>query len=386
MTPPSRSSPSPPRRSPASRTGATPPSWQGRSTARRSRSSPERSSSGSSANEHVDTVVFAYSDVPHETVMHAASRVLAAGADFTLLGPDRTMLKSRRPVLAVGATRTGAGKSQTTRYLAALLAERGITPGRHPPSDALRRPRRAACPAVSRPTTTSTDTRRRSRSERNTSPTSTPGASSTPASTTRRSCTRPSWRPTSSCGTAATTTSRSIGPDLYIVVADPLRPGDERRYHPGETNLRMADVVIINKIDSAEPAAIAAVRAAIEELNPAAQIVTGALRPDARRSVDRGQARRRGRGRPDADPRRHAVRRRGRRRPAVRRGPPGRPAARRCRLDPRRPRPLSGARAARARHGLRDRPDPRARGDPQRRRRGPRPVGDADRPDSPADS
>jgi len=82
----------------------------------------------------VDTVVFAYSDVSHETVMHAASRALAAGADFTLLGPERTMLRSRRPVLAVGATRTGAGKSQTTRYLAALLGDRDLTPVvvRHP--------------------------------------------------------------------------------------------------------------------------------------------------------------------------------------------------------------------------------------------------------------
>ncbi|HLO36419.1 MAG TPA: hypothetical protein VK194_10070, partial [Candidatus Deferrimicrobium sp.] len=76
----------------------------------------------------VDQVVFAYSDVSHETVMHAASRVLAAGADFELLGPQRTMIKSHRPVLAVGATRTGAGKSQTTRYLAGLLADAGLTP------------------------------------------------------------------------------------------------------------------------------------------------------------------------------------------------------------------------------------------------------------------
>ena len=85
-------------------------------------------------DERVDMVVFAYSDVTHETVMHAASRALAAGADFTLLGPARTMLRSRRPVLAIGATRTGTGKSQTTRYLAAVLAEQGITPVviRHP--------------------------------------------------------------------------------------------------------------------------------------------------------------------------------------------------------------------------------------------------------------
>jgi predicted GTPase len=84
--------------------------------------------------ERVDLVVFAYSDVSHATVMHAASQALAAGADFELLGPRSTMISSHRPVIAVGATRTGSGKSQTTRFLAALLAERGITPVviRHP--------------------------------------------------------------------------------------------------------------------------------------------------------------------------------------------------------------------------------------------------------------
>ena len=74
------------------------------------------------ADSRVDTVVFAYSDVSHEFVMHEASRVLAAGADFALLGPARTMLPSVRSVIAIGATRTGAGKSQTTRAIAALLA------------------------------------------------------------------------------------------------------------------------------------------------------------------------------------------------------------------------------------------------------------------------
>ena len=95
---------------------------------------PENDLERTIRDEHVDTVVFAYSDVANEFVMQQASRVLAAGADFTLLGPDRTMVKSHRPVLAVGATRTGAGKSQTTRYLAALLAEHGLNPVviRHP--------------------------------------------------------------------------------------------------------------------------------------------------------------------------------------------------------------------------------------------------------------
>jgi predicted GTPase len=224
-------------------------------------------------DREVDEVVFAYSDVSHETVMHAASRVLAAGADFSLLGPARTMLKSRRPVLAVGATRTGAGKSQTTRYLAGLLAERGLTPVviRHPMPYgdlvAQRVERFATYDDLDRFETTIEE--------------------------------REEYEPHLDAGRvvyagvdyeailhAAELEADVIlwdggnndfpfyAPDLYIVVADPLRPGDERRYHPGETNVRMADAVIVNKIDSAEPAAIDAVRASVAELNPRAAILT----------------------------------------------------------------------------------------------------------------
>ena len=224
-------------------------------------------------DEHVDTVVFAYSDVSHETVMHVASRALAAGADFTLLGPARTMLESRRPVIAVGATRTGSGKSQTTRYLAALLAERGITPVviRHPMPYgdlvAQRVQRFATYDDLDRHDTTIEE--------------------------------REEYEPHIEAGRvvyagvdyeailrAAEGEADVIlwdggnndfpfyRPDLFVVVADPLRPGDELRYHPGETNVRMADVVVINKVDSAEPAALDTVRAAIAELNPRAQVVT----------------------------------------------------------------------------------------------------------------
>jgi predicted GTPase len=222
--------------------------------------------------EGVGTVIFAYSDVSHETVMHAASRALAAGADFTLLGPERTMVRSRRPVLAVGATRTGAGKSQTTRYLAALLADRGLTPVvvRHPMPygdlAAQRVQRFATYEDLDRHETTIEE--------------------------------REEYEPHLDAGRVvyAGVDYEAIlheaeleadvvlwdggnndfpfyRPDLYVVVADPLRPGDERRFHPGETNLRMADVVIVNKVDSAEPAAIDAVRASIAELNPAANVV-----------------------------------------------------------------------------------------------------------------
>jgi len=223
-------------------------------------------------DQHVDEVVFAYSDVSHETVMHNASRVLAVGADFSLLGPHRTMIKSDRPVLAVGATRTGAGKSQTTRYLAGLLAAQGLTPViiRHPMPYgdlvAQRVERFATYEDLDRFDTTIEE--------------------------------REEYEPHLDAGRVvyAGVDYEAIlreaeleadvilwdggnndfpfyAPDLYVVVADPLRPGDERRYHPGETNVRMADVVIINKIDSAEATAIDAVQASVAELNPRAEVL-----------------------------------------------------------------------------------------------------------------
>ena len=220
----------------------------------------------------VTTVVFAYSDVSHETVMHAASRALAAGADFTLLGPAHTMIRSRRPVVAVGASRTGAGKSQTTRYVAALLARRGLHPVviRHPMPYgdlvAQRVERFATYSDLDRFETTIEE--------------------------------REEYEPHLDAGRivyagvdyeailrAAEDESDVIlwdggnndfpfyRPDLFIVVVDPLRPNDERHFHPGETNIRMADVVVINKIDAAEPEAVDLVRSEVVALNPAAIVV-----------------------------------------------------------------------------------------------------------------
>ena len=224
--------------------------------------------------EHdVDVVVFAYSDVSHETVMHAGSRALAAGADFTLLGPRRTMLKSRRPVVAISAVRTGSGKSQTTRYIASLLAERGATPVviRHPmPYGDL------AAQAVQRFASYDDLDRHHTTIEE-----------------------REEYEPHIDAGRvvyagvdyaaileAAEEEADVIlwdggnndfpfyVPDLAVVVADPLRAGHELGFHPGETNLRMADVVIINKVDSAEPAAVEGLKATIAEANAGAAIVT----------------------------------------------------------------------------------------------------------------
>jgi len=224
-------------------------------------------------DEHIDTVVFAYSDVTHETVMHAASRALAAGADFSLLGPQRTMLKSRRPVLAVGATRTGAGKSQTTRHLAALLAARGLTPVviRHPMpyGDLLaqRVQRYATYADLDRYQTTIEE---REEYEPHLDAGRVVYAGVDYEAILRQAETEADvilWD-------GGNNDYPFYRPDLYVVVADPLRPGDERHYHPGEVNVRMADVVIINKIDSAEPAAVEAVRATLAELAPQARVVT----------------------------------------------------------------------------------------------------------------
>jgi predicted GTPase len=220
----------------------------------------------------VHEVVFAYSDVTHEHVMHAASAALAAGADFRLMGPASTMLRSAKPVVAVCATRTGAGKSQTTRRVARILEGAGIRPAvvRHPmPYGDLR------AQAVQR--------------------------FATPADLDAAACTieeREEYEPHIAEGRvvlagvdygailhAAEGEADVVvwdggnndfpfyRPDLHITVTDPLRAGDEVRYHPGETNLRMADAVVVNKVDSASPEQLHAVQAAVALANPRAQVV-----------------------------------------------------------------------------------------------------------------
>jgi len=221
----------------------------------------------------VDTVVFAYSDVSHETVMHAASRALAAGADFELLGPRHTMLQSRRPVVAVCAIRTGSGKSQTTRYMAGLLAERGLRPVviRHPmpygdlPAQAVQR--YATYEDLDRYDTTIEE---REEYEPHLDAGRVVYAGVDYEAILREAETEADvilWD-------GGNNDFPFYRPDLFVVVADPLRPGHESAFHPGEMNARMADVVIINKIDSAEQRAVDAVRAAIHELNPRAEILT----------------------------------------------------------------------------------------------------------------
>jgi predicted GTPase len=224
------------------------------------------------ADKHADLVVFAYSDVAHEHVMHTASRALACGADFELLGPARTMIPSTKPVLATGATRTGAGKSQTTRYLAALLEKEGlkVVVVRHPMPYgdlvAQRVQRYAEYADLDRYDTTIEE---REEYEPHLDAGRVLYAGVDYEAILRQAEQEADvvlWE-------GGNNDFPFYKPDLFIVIADPLRPGHELRYHPGETNVRMADAIIVNKIDSATPEQIAEVKASIAMLNPGAKVI-----------------------------------------------------------------------------------------------------------------
>ena len=224
----------------------------------------------------VEQVVFAYSDLAHAEVMHLASRALAAGADFTLLGPQRTMISAGVPVIAVSAVRTGCGKSPVSRWISRELRRRGLRVAvlRHPmPYGDLARQ----------------DVQR----------------FAARADLDRASCTieeREEYEPHLAIGNvvyAGVDYARIVAaaerdadlilwdggnndfpflrPDLHIVLADPLRAGHETAYHPGEAVLRMADVVLLAKADAADPGAVERVIEAVRRANPNAKILRGAM-------------------------------------------------------------------------------------------------------------
>lgn len=224
------------------------------------------------AVQDIDQVVFSYSDVSHEYVMHKASLVLSCGADFRLLGPENTMIRSKLPVIAVTGVRTGVGKSQTSKYIAQLLISSGkkVAVVRHPmPYGNLEQQ------IVQR--------------------------FSDYADLDLHKCTieeREEYEPYIDLGIvvyAGVDYEKILRKaeeeadviiwdggnndfpfyfsDLHIVVVDPHRPGDELKFHPGETNLRMADVVVINKVDSADPEDVFTVKKSVESLVPDAKIV-----------------------------------------------------------------------------------------------------------------
>lgn len=220
-------------------------------------------------------VVFAYSDVPHEVVMHKASMVLAAGADFKLMGFSSTQVKSTKPVVSVCAVRTGSGKSQTTRRVSMILREMGykVAAIRHPmPYGDLVKQK------VQR--------------------------FATYADLDRQECTieeREEYEPHLDNGVivyagvdyeailrqaeqevdiilwdGGNNDFSFYVPDLSIVVADPHRPGHEMLYHPGETNIRSADVFVINKVDTANPENVITVRNNLHAANPDAVVIEAA--------------------------------------------------------------------------------------------------------------
>ncbi len=222
-----------------------------------------------------DQVIFAYSDVSHEYVMHKASQVLAVGADFRLMGPETTMLKSSKPVVAISAVRTGSGKSQTTRRVCEILTAMGkhVVAVRHPmPYGDL------VAQAVQR--------------------------FADYADLDKYHCTieeREEYEPHLDRGTivyagvdygailrqaeqeadvvvwdGGNNDMPFFRPDLHIVVADPHRAGHELRYYPGETNLRMADVVVVNKIDTADLEQVSRVYSSVEKVAPGAIVVDAA--------------------------------------------------------------------------------------------------------------
>jgi len=224
------------------------------------------------ATQTIDRVVFAYSDVAHEYVMHQASRVLAGGANFVLLGPVRTMISSTRPLVATGATRTGAGKSQTTRYLARLLEEQGlrVVVVRHPmPYGDLvkQRVQRFA-------TYADLDRHETTIEEREEYEPHLDAGRVLYAGVDYEAILREAEKEADVVvWDGGNNDFPFYKPDLFVVVADPLRPGHEMHYHPGETNVRMADVVVINKVDSATPEQVITVRESVARLNPRAEVI-----------------------------------------------------------------------------------------------------------------
>lgn len=225
--------------------------------------------------EKIDRVVFSYSDVPHAHVMHKASIVLASGADFLLLGPAQTMIKATVPVIAVCAVRTGCGKSQTTRWLSHRLKQQGVKAVviRHPmPYGDLEKQ------AVQR--------------------------FAAAADLDAAACTieeREEYRPHVDLGNVvyagvdyakiAEQAAKEadvilwdggnndfpfIRPDLLITLVDPLRPGDETTHHPGEAVLRMADIVLVMKVNTADAADVERVEQNARRVNSTASILRGA--------------------------------------------------------------------------------------------------------------
>src|SRR5437899_846688 len=226
--------------------------------------------------EHeIDVVVFAYSDVTHEHVMHIGSRALAAGASYELIAPRQTMLASSKPTVAICAVRTGSGKSQTTRRVAELLRDAGkrVAVLRHPmPYGDLTK--QAMQRFARYEDLEAADATIEEREEYE--PHLAEGNLVFAGVDYERILRAAEQEADVILWDGGNNDTPFIKPDLHIVVVDPHRPGHELRYHPGETNLRMADVCVVNKMDSAAQEGIDAVLSSIHESNADARIVLAA--------------------------------------------------------------------------------------------------------------
>ncbi|MCJ7695789.1 MAG: cyclic 2,3-diphosphoglycerate synthase [Anaerolineaceae bacterium] len=223
----------------------------------------------------VDQVVFAYSDVPHTYVMHKASLVNTLGADFVLMGSKNTQIKSTKPVVAVCAVRTGSGKSQTTRTVSLILREMGykVAAIRHPmPYGDLVKQK------VQRFATYSDlDKHECTIEEREEYEPHLDNGIIVYAGVDYEAILREAEKEVDIVLWDGGNNDFSFYvPDLLIVVADPHRAGHELYYHPGETNVRMADVFVINKVDTANPEDVITVRENLYALNPDAIVIEGA--------------------------------------------------------------------------------------------------------------
>ena len=223
----------------------------------------------------VEQVIFAYSDIPHEMMMHKASIVLAAGADFRMMGLNSTQIKSTKPVVSICAVRTGAGKSQTTRRVAKILTDLGykVAAIRHPmPYGDLVKQK------VQRFVTyADLDKHECTIEEREEYEPHLDNGVIVYAGVDYEAILRQAEQEVDIVLWDGGNNDFSFyKSDLSIVVADPHRAGNEKSYHPGETNVRAADVFVINKVDTADPEKVITVRNNLHELNPNAVIIEAA--------------------------------------------------------------------------------------------------------------
>ena len=220
----------------------------------------------------VDEAVIAYSDLPHEQVMHKAALVNAAGADFRILGPTHTMLPSTKPVIAVCAVRTGCGKSQTSRAINRVLKSMGkrVAAVRHPmPYGDLTK---QICQRFA--TLEDMDHHKCTIEEREEYEPHIAAGNVIFAGVDYERILREAEKEADVIlWDGGNNDMAFFKPDLYVVVADPHRPGHELRYYPGETNTRLADVVVINKVATARPEDVDTVEANVRRINPTARII-----------------------------------------------------------------------------------------------------------------